>query len=838
MARWTGLGAVQHSWSTSWQPWLWLLSLVLIVPAAIALFAGLVHAWLLPGRLTSAALHADSTLGSKDLIRSTLELGSASSVGRETDRPFVGLLLAQAEQLAASVDVRRLVPLVPHHAPARMGWAALIAAAFAAAGVLLPLPSRTGSEALKAALINHEQVRAEVAELSEMLRAYNAANDTGAQDAPSEDVRREVEALEAELRGARDPETLAAARSRAAEAALRASQRMEDDSRRAMHRDEAVREAAARVAQRAQSRSELAKAISAGDLERAAEIARNIGSESSGAPSEQAADKAEELRRLSEAFRQAAREMTARESQPLPPTSQPISTADSQPGESDAAASPPAGRDPGLPPSPPAALTNPPSASEPPQTDQPTPPRQPTQPGGNQDTSLNNDIARTFEDLAESFDAAADELNRAPRSPADAPRPQDVPQDPPTTPAPTPPSSDAALPKDQPTTTDPATQPADPQPPAQPRQQSPQTPGGDQAPPRDGSRNQQQQGAKQETSPAGGQEQSPAQTGTEAAPKPQPTPKTEGGQPSGSPPQPSGAVTDTQSQPQGTAPEQSPGQGAQPQPQSVPAPTPSPAGTPQQQQPLSQQSTGENTPQATPGEGATPTQETIPQPQPSANQQQPAPQAQGQPSPQSQQPGGSQGEQQPTSTPQGFERLAQTLRNAARQGNEAQRSAEESQRLRRQAEKLLDGLSPEQRKEAARELQRIAQSMDPSSPGEAMPKGEGSGGGGGLGPMASPRGRANTPSGRPFDTEPIDLRRPADPSQPPSRVIAEWDAPPTGEGAPAPTGATGLSDGLRSAAQGAERAIEQQAVPPQYSDLVRRVFRRYIERERLDSPPR
>ena len=129
------------SWSTSWQPWLWLLSLVLIVPAAIALFAGLVHAWLLPGRLTSAALHADSTLGSKDLIRSTLELGSASSVGRETDRPFVGLLLAQAEQLAASVDVRRLVPLVPHHAPARMGWAAAHRGGLCRGRVLLPLPS-------------------------------------------------------------------------------------------------------------------------------------------------------------------------------------------------------------------------------------------------------------------------------------------------------------------------------------------------------------------------------------------------------------------------------------------------------------------------------------------------------------------------------------------------------------------------------------------------------------------------------------------------------------------------------------------------------------------------
>jgi hypothetical protein len=37
-------------------------------------------------------------------------------------------------------------------------------------------------------------------------------------------------------------------------------------------------------------------------------------------------------------------------------------------------------------------------------------------------------------------------------------------------------------------------------------------------------------------------------------------------------------------------------------------------------------------------------------------------------------------------------------------------------------------------------------------------------------------------------------------------------------------------EGLRSAEAGAERAIEQQAVPAEYADLVRRVFRRYVKR--------
>jgi hypothetical protein len=59
-------------------------------------------------------------------------------------------------------------------------------------------------------------------------------------------------------------------------------------------------------------------------------------------------------------------------------------------------------------------------------------------------------------------------------------------------------------------------------------------------------------------------------------------------------------------------------------------------------------------------------------------------------------------------------------------------------------------------------------------------------------------------------------------------VIADYfnDKPAARGTASGPT----LQQGVSDAAKGAEHAIEQQNVPSQYSDLVRRVFRRYVER--------
>jgi hypothetical protein len=71
----------------------------------------------------------------------------------------------------------------------------------------------------------------------------------------------------------------------------------------------------------------------------------------------------------------------------------------------------------------------------------------------------------------------------------------------------------------------------------------------------------------------------------------------------------------------------------------------------------------------------------------------------------------------------------------------------------------------------------------------------------------------------------VDARSTARPAH--ERVIAEWTTS-------APRDLSGRStiapsEQVRQAAEAADRAIEQQTIPPRYSDLVRRVFKRYSE---------
>ncbi len=45
-----------------------------------------------------------------------------------------------------------------------------------------------------------------------------------------------------------------------------------------------------------------------------------------------------------------------------------------------------------------------------------------------------------------------------------------------------------------------------------------------------------------------------------------------------------------------------------------------------------------------------------------------------------------------------------------------------------------------------------------------------------------------------------------------------------------------LGEVLRESQRAAERSIENQSVPAEYTDLVRRVFRRYVERQPAQAP--
>jgi hypothetical protein len=123
-------------------------------------------------------------------------------------------------------------------------------------------------------------------------------------------------------------------------------------------------------------------------------------------------------------------------------------------------------------------------------------------------------------------------------------------------------------------------------------------------------------------------------------------------------------------------------------------------------------------------------------------------------------------------------------------------------------------MTPEQREE----LQRLLREWEHPPSGET--------GGPGSEP-ARPRvaSRRNDPGAT--RTEPVDARR-APQDKPSERVIAEWysDKPIQRDGsAPAPSPA----EAMREAAASADRAVEKQEVPARYSDMVRRVFKRYSD---------
>lgn len=116
-----------------------------------------------------------------------------------------------------------------------------------------------------------------------------------------------------------------------------------------------------------------------------------------------------------------------------------------------------------------------------------------------------------------------------------------------------------------------------------------------------------------------------------------------------------------------------------------------------------------------------------------------------------------------------------------------------------------------------------AQQSAPSANGDDGPPT----GPGGRQPRRNPRGPIAGPSEA--STVPVDARStPAIGAD--EHVISDYLNP---NQQPRRTGSAAgptLQEGLREAASGAERAIEQQGVPSQYSDLVRRVFKRYIDR--------
>lgn len=144
---------------------------------------------------------------------------------------------------------------------------------------------------------------------------------------------------------------------------------------------------------------------------------------------------------------------------------------------------------------------------------------------------------------------------------------------------------------------------------------------------------------------------------------------------------------------------------------------------------------------------------------------------------------------------------------------------------RRAAEEFMKNASPEEKKQ----LQDLARSLGLDHPNPRGPR-DGPGDQAGEGPgrdRGSPRAFGDV------EQKTVDMRdrTKGEAPTPDDRVISDWFDPSGKPGERAASGRSGSgAEVVRRAVQGAERSIEQQVVPPQQGEYVRRVFRRYLQR--------
>lgn len=150
---------------------------------------------------------------------------------------------------------------------------------------------------------------------------------------------------------------------------------------------------------------------------------------------------------------------------------------------------------------------------------------------------------------------------------------------------------------------------------------------------------------------------------------------------------------------------------------------------------------------------------------------------------------------------------------------------------RRAAEQFMKNASPEEKKQ----LQDLARSLGLDRPNPRGPR-DGPGDQAGEGPgrdRGSPRAFGDA------EQKTVDMRdrTKGEAPTPDDRVISDWFDPSGKPGERAASGRSGSgAEVVRRAAQGAERSIEQQVVPPQQGEYVRRVFRRYLQRTQGVTP--
>jgi len=339
-----------------------------------------------------------------------------------------------------------------------------------------------------------------------------------------------------------------------------------------------------------------------------------------------------------------------------------------------------------------------------------------------------------------------------------------------------------------------------------------------------------------------------APNSTPSAKPSDPAQQPEPAEPSGTPP-PGEATTPAQQGPQAERPPTDPptdparqsDQQPQPSPESQPAQQQADrARTPTQEQPSNAadgakssrptpQPSGRNsgtraTPAAQPAGGTDPKADPAPTTDPKPSQ---TPDPKG-----SNQPGGAGGKR--------MEGLADQIDRIRQQAASGKVDRQRSENLRKQAEKLMKGMTPQERAELEKAAQEWAKGQkDPgqNDPGQSKPSPEGPStaetpANGDSRTAGASRGPRTTPTDRtlPDLNTKGETVRPAQDKQSPTggQTLAEWLAEPAPADPSSPTPSSGRSGSTIT--EGANRAIEQRRVPKGYDALVRRVFDRIGQR--------
>lgn len=299
-----GMVGVEKVWGMpAWWGW------AMLLPPTVAVLVGGALAWRGRWTLGRAAAEADSAYGTRDAIRTAMELE-----GQDED-PFVRLAVERGESAASDVRAGRVVGKVWHGS--WMIWPAL-AVAGALAWVYLPRVARTGREA--------ETTRAQIASAVEDVReavravAFEEPALGGVREATESHVE-DLRALEEELKAGKiDPTS---ARSRAAEALQAAAEReaakLEESRRAAEDAVAKLSRAAGSGGEEGAKAGELRQALSKGDVQAAAEAIERLRGQSPRLTAEERAKLAEDLEALASSLEEQERSEEKRTTE-APPT--------------------------------------------------------------------------------------------------------------------------------------------------------------------------------------------------------------------------------------------------------------------------------------------------------------------------------------------------------------------------------------------------------------------------------------------------------------------------------------------------------------------------------------